>query len=86
MPFNEPPHDPSAHGSRPADVLLNIKEPVALIAAANLMVVLHVAAAWQVGPGAWCCSWLHLRVLPGCCDVRCAALCGVGRLARCACQ
>ncbi|KAI3427219.1 hypothetical protein D9Q98_007154 [Chlorella vulgaris] len=35
-------------GGVSSDVLLNIKEPVALIAAANLMVVLHVAAAWQV--------------------------------------
>ncbi|KAL4442421.1 hypothetical protein ABPG77_005005 [Micractinium sp. CCAP 211/92] len=31
-----------------SDVLLNIKEPAGLMAAANLMVVLHVAAAWQV--------------------------------------
>lgn len=31
-----------------ADVLLNLKEPAGLMAAANLMVVLHVAAAWQV--------------------------------------
>ncbi|PRW51175.1 Lysine histidine transporter 1 [Chlorella sorokiniana] len=31
-----------------SDVLLNIKEPAGVMAAANLFVVLHVAAAWQV--------------------------------------
>lgn len=34
-----------------ADVLLNIKEPAGVMAAANLFVVLHVAAAWQVSAG-----------------------------------
>jgi hypothetical protein len=29
-------------------VLLNLQEPSGLVAAANMMVVLHVAAAWQV--------------------------------------
>jgi hypothetical protein len=31
-----------------ADVLLNFKQPAGVMAAANLMVVVHVAAAWQV--------------------------------------
>eukprot|EP00887_Chlorella_sp_A99_P007119 scaffold2.g7119.t1 len=31
-----------------SDVLLNIKEPTSVMHAANMMVVIHVAAAWQV--------------------------------------
>jgi hypothetical protein len=36
-----------------ADVLLNFKQPVGVMAAANLMVVVHVAAAWQVRMPRW---------------------------------
>ena len=51
-PRPSPPWRPLPARARHADVLLNLKEPAGLMAAANLMVVLHVAAAWQVGP-AW---------------------------------
>lgn len=40
--------------SSPPDVLLNLQEPSWLVAAANMMVVLHVAAAWQVTAN---CVW-----------------------------
>ena len=55
--FKYLPAHPPAHPSRPAccllpaDVLLNIKQPAVVMHAANLMVVAHVAAAWQVRCG-----------------------------------
>ena len=55
-------------------MLLNIKEPTGVMAAANLFVVLHVAAAWQVrclwGMGGLLFVWV-LRHVAAAWQVRC---------------
>lgn len=54
LPSPAPAPAPAPCLAPSADVLLSIKEPAAVVSAAHLFVVLHVAAAWQVGQG--CCS------------------------------
>lgn len=41
-----------------ADVLLSVSRPAGLIAVANFMVVIHIAASYQVRqPSTHCCEW-----------------------------